>query len=628
MRSVGSLAVLILVMAACSAPTAPRPLSSAKRVDAGRKDGAAVTDGAERSSAPDADQSPPVPISGLGDDGGGSAPADGPDVDAGCGPVSRACVGDTLVSCGPDGQSKSMVCAQGCNELTLLCNQCKPNARYCMGSYQVVCKPDGTSSDSTTCTTSCDPNSGECSGCAPSTVWCNGDTLRECTAAGEQRDRQVCSFGCDGIRMACNACKPGGRTCNGDTLLTCKADGSGTTPTTCQNGCNNDRHVCNRCRPNTRQCLGLTTQVCRPDGSGFMDVDGVVDCKKPLGQGCNGAGDCASGFCVRGLCCNTACDGACLSCVAAENAGSNGTCGPARTDTDPHDDCAATGPATCGTDGACDGAGRCRRFGSGTECSAATCTGGREVPAGHCDGQGTCTTMGQPHDCAPFACGPAACLGSCGRDGDCAMGTSCNTGTSKCVPPQGLGATCTNLNQCGSGHCSDGFCCNVQTCDPCKKCGAAGKCELFVPRGQNDVGCASPNVCNGIGTCGPPCAGVQCDGGCLKENGQCLAVADIKTASPCEADLCGRAVTTDCRSHVEAVKVTATSQSDLERACRMGAATLLAKICMAHDVVDATKGGKIVPVELSAVSYDQDGKPTSGGRRVLDHKTCPPGPSN
>jgi hypothetical protein len=624
MRPVGVLTLLLVV--ACSAPTAPRPPASTRRADAAaRKDASAPVEAGSIGNAID-----PGALDAAAGDDGGPAPettSDASAADASCGAVSRACQGDTLVACGADGKSTSTDCAHGCNPMTLLCNQCKPNERSCQAGGQVVCRPDGTGTDTTACDNGCNAAEGECNGCTAGTQWCNGDTLRECTAAGQQRDKQVCPFGCDGTRMACNVCKPGSRSCNGDTLVTCKADGSGTTMMSCGDGCNPDRRMCNRCRPNTRQCNGLNTQICRADGTGFNDLPGAVDCRKPLGQGCGGNGDCASGFCARGICCNTACDGVCLSCVGSENGGQTGTCGPARTDSDPHDDCSTTAPAGCGTDGACDGAGRCRRYGSSTECQPAVCSNGKATAAAHCDGQGRCQT-GSASDCAPFACGPTSCLDGCSKDADCAPGLTCKGG--KCgtaSPAADLGAACGTGSQCASGFCTDGVCCNASACDPCKKCGSQGKCEVNVAHGQTDDGCAPPASCDGNGKCsGPPaaCAGVQCAGGgaCQRENSQCLAVADL-FGTPCEQDLCGRSPP-GCRGRVESAKVTSAGGSDLDRACHNSFPDLASKVCGGSDVVTALKAGKTVTVDLVSQTYDGDGKPVPGSRKTAEHRTCPP----
>ncbi|MBO6937439.1 MAG: hypothetical protein JJ863_20870 [Deltaproteobacteria bacterium] len=46
------------------------------------------------------------------------------------------------------------------------------------------------------------------------------------------------------------------------------------------------------------------------------------------GVPCSDVSDCASGFCVSGVCCDTACDGDCETCLAADGAAMDGACGP------------------------------------------------------------------------------------------------------------------------------------------------------------------------------------------------------------------------------------------------------------------------------------------------------------
>lgn len=62
-----------------------------------------------------------------------------------------------------------------------------------------------------------------------------------------------------------------------------------------------------------------------------------------LGTSCNDDDTCASGFCVEGICCNTACEGGCGTCVAPGSVGQ----------------CQAEVEATCGDGQLCDGGGFC-----------------------------------------------------------------------------------------------------------------------------------------------------------------------------------------------------------------------------------------------------------------------------
>ena len=89
------------------------------------------------------------------------------------------------------------------------------------------------------------------------------------------------------------------------------------------------------------------------------------------GGACKAATDCASGYCVDGVCCNTACAGACRSCALAS---ARGTCTPiAANSLDNRNVCKDQGVASCGTNGRCDGAGGCAKYATGTVCGGEKC---------------------------------------------------------------------------------------------------------------------------------------------------------------------------------------------------------------------------------------------------------------
>jgi len=102
--------------------------------------------------------------------------------------------------------------------------------------------------------------------------------------------------------------------------------------------------------------------------------DGSGNCKASNGQACTSASTCASGFCVDGVCCNSGCDGTCVSC---NQAGLAGKCSPFTAGTDPGKEC-STGTGTCKS--ACDGVGACAMPPYGTTCG--NCM--------FCDGAGSC----------------------------------------------------------------------------------------------------------------------------------------------------------------------------------------------------------------------------------------------
>jgi cysteine-rich repeat protein len=67
---------------------------------------------------------------------------------------------------------------------------------------------------------------------------------------------------------------------------------------------------------------------------------------------------------------------------------------------------------------------------------------------------------------------------------------------------------CSASNQCQSGNCTDGFCCNTAcggTCQACDLAGSVGTCGN-IPAGQDPANeCAGATNCNGAGGCGTVC---------------------------------------------------------------------------------------------------------------------------
>jgi hypothetical protein len=96
------------------------------------------------------------------------------------------------------------------------------------------------------------------------------------------------------------------------------------------------------------------------------------------GTVCATAAACESGYCVDGVCCDSACDGLCETCVQP---GLTGTCAPAAAQTDPRSQCevASGGHPSCA--GLCDGARHCVWPGATAACEL----------CGVCDGAGHCT---------------------------------------------------------------------------------------------------------------------------------------------------------------------------------------------------------------------------------------------
>ncbi len=167
------------------------------------------------------------------------------------------------------------------------------------------------------------------------------------------------------------------------------------------------------------------------------------------GEGCTvaTASNCASGFCVDGVCCETAsCPGTCQSCAVA---GHEGTCGLA----DPGTEVSGS----CGAGQACAAGGTCKAK-NGTTCAgAADCASGFCVDGVCCDSlcDGPCRSCNQATrigQCSAYAAGSDP-QGECGLGGGVCRST-CN-GAGACDYPQ-AGVPCADCLVCdGNGMCLD-----------------------------------------------------------------------------------------------------------------------------------------------------------------------------
>jgi hypothetical protein len=206
----------------------------------------------------------------------------------------------------------------------------------------------------------------------------------------------------------------------------------------------------------------------RPD-SPAADVPPPVDTMglKPNGAACAGPSECLQGNCVDNVCCDGACAGRCLSCLAANTGKANGTCSPVTSGKDPDDDCSVDAPSSCARDGWCDGTGACRLYDASTVCQAESCvdngtTGAVHQPARKCTGTGTCSA-GSPSSCGRFLCGSATrCATTCQSSSDCTSTAYCAAQT--CQQKKALGAVCGKFEECGTGICGGRCCSSACTC--------------------------------------------------------------------------------------------------------------------------------------------------------------------
>ncbi len=235
---------------------------------------------------------------------------------------------------------------------------------------------------------------------------------------------------------------------------------------------------------------------------------------KTFGAPCASSTECQGGHCVDGVCCSTTCQTDCWRCDGAGTAGSCTLVANGQPD-----------PPSCAGTHVCNGAGSCvggigQPCTSGTQCTSYLCVDGAccdSVCAGVCQ---ACNVAGSVGTCSPVPAGqhddyPA---------GACTGANKCD-GSGACLHPNGT--VCTAGDQCISGHCVDGVCCDTAcgaVCYACALAGSVGSCKA-IPQGQMDLSptCSVTEACNGAGAClaalgqscvgSADCASNKCSGG-------------------------------------------------------------------------------------------------------------------
>ena len=291
------------------------------------------------------------------------------------------------------------------------------------------------------------------------------------------------------------------------------------------------------CRIRCQQDSDCTKgSFCPPDGRCQPQKAQGSHCNQGAGGDCFAAGCsvCVTGNCVDGVCCDSACGGTCQACAAALTAESDGICAPIPADQDPRGDCASDRgyPASCLADGSCDGHGACRAFAkSGTACGETTCVEGA-VTGAICDGTGQCIVDRAP--CAPYVCDGASCSAECASDADCDAGSGYCL-MSACARTKQIAAACSGNNECGSGFCSDGVCCESLCDGQCEACAEPGKQGQCVP--VADVPRGARPGCDAAG-CEGACDGIHRDR-CASCSGACTSDGDCAMGQACVEGACG-----------------------------------------------------------------------------------------
>ncbi len=353
----------------------------------------------------------------------------------------------------------------------------------------------------------------------------------------------------------------------------------------------------------TQDCSGATCtgNVCGGGCAGndancvsgdFCNIN-VCTPKLGLGLTCSGNNNCALGFCVDGVCCNSACGGGdptdCQACnLTAAQGGTPGTCSVPVGQT-----CRAAAAAAPGTTASCDAAEVCaagntacppdlpaaagtvcRASADGNLCDPAETCSGFNCPANTStrDGQ-ACTDDGNPCSldlCETNACThnqPAAASVLCrASKGVCDPLEDCDGTTTTCPAdvifnaahvcrPVAAGETCDVAESCTTGgpNCpADGFDANTVSCGAascafgtetlavsCPGATVSGTCPTATTKA------CSPYLCAGT-ACGTTCAvKTDCAGGFYcNPSHQC--VPELTAGAPCTtAESCGTGICVD-----------------------------------------------------------------------------------
>ncbi|MBM4360228.1 MAG: hypothetical protein FJ096_19145, partial [Deltaproteobacteria bacterium] len=199
---------------------------------------------------------------------------------------------------------------------------------------------------------------------------------------------------------------------------------------------------------------------------------------KKVGEPCAEGAQCPGTYCVDGICCDSACDTTCTTCRLARGAPKEGACSPMTGSSEDPGACDASGGCASGPC-ACDGSGKCRSANgvactSGTECASGNCVEGVCCDTS-CDvGCSACTVAkGADADgtCKATARKATLVLGRCdAMNGDCG-GRCAGNDAGACLLVQG--EACAANDECGSGYCIDGVCCDSKCDGTCTSCRGA-----------------------------------------------------------------------------------------------------------------------------------------------------------
>lgn len=398
-----------------------------------------------------------------------------------------------------------------------------------------------------------------------------------CTEAGceyaVQADRVCVEAGCrDGALHAERLCGDDGA-CDGDAPTSCAGYACTDDSLACRTSCDDSSQCApgHFCRTSDNTCLPLLDdgEDCSADGadgcsSGYCD--GVRCCRE--GHCCNIAADCPALYRSEATCTDpsaatdcqgtrqdaTCVDNVCSTVVIQDDSGCFGAAKAcpdhlaAVACSDATDQPPPACPATC-DEGPCEGGYQCEvgacvsLLGVGDACGAGLpeCGSGLKCENGVCcdEASSTCCTA----ESEATACAGAlrcdvdvfACLATCApntSDSCASPDDYCVDGLS-CAPKKASGEACGHDNQCGSGSCVDGVCCESACAGTCEACSA-------LLTGLADGTCGAIQSAEEPGKCdaqGTGCAGNACTclaGTCKAQNGEVCTLDTACASGNCE----------------------------------------------------------------------------------------------
>lgn len=389
-----------------------------------------------------------------------------------CAPNTMSCAADgTLQTCNADGSAiiGSKPCgANKCDAQNKRCIACVASSKACDGDSVVTCAADGLSME----LTACNAGGAECmaatcvgDACAmspmPAKTKCAAgicDGSGECVGCLTDPDCTGANEACVDQRCITKVCTANETICTSDgTLQTCNSDGTSVegTPRACGPGlCDAENKTCFGCVPNKNTCNGATAVRCSAAGVPTNEVcTAANDCstamcdpaggvckygKQPPGSACTGSGgahlcdgqgncswECNGNDCAAGSVCNTTthqCENLCPNgtvddgeqCDPMAGAWINsGACTGCRRTESVYRKCQTVGepcwPGT--TDYYCSPVGSCSR----------ACTLGNDAPCAIMGKTARCLDMGPGHGpvCGIVCSGAGAPTSTCGSGLTC-----------------------------------------------------------------------------------------------------------------------------------------------------------------------------------------------------------------